>query len=69
SAKYDIWHFDAENIYLDYTPSSSESGRIIKQNIISSVTLNGWTVVDTNEKNPVLNILGILESSSILKIS
>ncbi|CAF0787726.1 unnamed protein product [Adineta steineri] len=69
SAKYDIWHFDAENIYLDYTPASSDSGRIIKQNIISSVTLNGWTVVDTNEKNPVLNILGILETSSILKIS
>ncbi|CAF3924730.1 unnamed protein product, partial [Rotaria sp. Silwood1] len=51
SAKYDIWSLNVENIYLDFTPSSSsESIRLATQNMIDTLSMTGWIVLDTIEK-------------------
>ncbi|CAF3454232.1 unnamed protein product [Rotaria sp. Silwood1] len=70
SAKYDIWNLNVENIYLDFTPSSSsDSIRLAKQNMIDTLSMTGWVVFDKIETNSWLNILDILEISSLLKLS
>ncbi|CAF4699612.1 unnamed protein product [Rotaria sp. Silwood1] len=71
SAKYDIWSLNVEKIYLDFTPSSSssESIRLATQNMIDTLSMTGWIVLDTIEKDSWLNILCILENPSLLKIS
>ncbi|CAF4371835.1 unnamed protein product, partial [Rotaria sp. Silwood2] len=71
SAKYDIWNLNVENIYLDFTPSSSSSDsiRLTKQNMIDTLSMTSWIVLDKVETNSWLNILCILENPSLLKIS
>ncbi|CAF1100558.1 unnamed protein product [Rotaria sordida] len=67
SAKYDIWNLNVENIYLDFTPS--DSIRLIKQNMMDTLSMTGWIVLDQIETNSWLNILGIIETPSLLKLS
>ncbi|CAF1314302.1 unnamed protein product [Adineta ricciae] len=70
SAKCDIWHFAVESVYIDFTPLPSlDAIRLTKQNLISSLSFNGWAVLDMNGKDSLANVLGVLESPSILKIS
>ncbi|CAM4823866.1 unnamed protein product [Rotaria magnacalcarata] len=71
SAKYDIWHLNVENVYLDFTPSSSlsDSVRFAKQNMTDTLSITSWVVLDKIEKNSWLNALCILEMPAILKIS
>ncbi|CAF1624151.1 unnamed protein product, partial [Adineta ricciae] len=50
SAKYDIWHFNAESIYMDFTPASpSESVRLAKQNMTDTFSISGWAVLDEKQ--------------------
>ncbi|CAF3619670.1 unnamed protein product [Rotaria sordida] len=76
AAKYDIWHFNADSIYMDFTPASpSESVRLAKQNMTDSFAISGWVVVDENQKvgsstpSAWVNILSVLEAPSMFKIS
>ncbi|CAF4460629.1 unnamed protein product, partial [Rotaria sp. Silwood2] len=71
AAKYDIWHFNADSIYIDFTPASpSESVRLAKQNMTDSFSISGWVVVDEKQTGSSwINILSVLETPSILKIS
>ncbi|CAF0946667.1 unnamed protein product [Adineta steineri] len=75
SAKYDIWHFNVESIYMDYIPSSpSESIRLAKQSMTDTFSLSGWAVIDEKQNadskpSPWANILNIIETPSVLKIS
>ncbi|CAF5195427.1 unnamed protein product, partial [Rotaria magnacalcarata] len=52
SAKYDIWHLNVENVYLDFTPSSSlsDSVRFAKQNMTDTLSITIWVVLDKIEK-------------------
>lgn len=71
---------------MEFTPpASSENVRLVKQNMISSLSLNGWATLDTSDKgtttplrfpsidclcsDPAVSILGVLETPPILKIS
>ncbi|CAF4542304.1 unnamed protein product, partial [Rotaria sp. Silwood2] len=71
AAKYDIWHFNADSIYIDFTPASpSESVRLAKQNMTDSFSISGWVVVDEKQTgSPWINIISVFETPSILKIS
>ncbi|UJR30291.1 hypothetical protein I4U23_017829 [Adineta vaga] len=75
AAKYDIWHFNAESIYMDFTPASpSESVRLAKQNMTDTFSISGWAVLDEKQNadstpSPWANILSVLETPSMLKIS
>ncbi|CAF4550593.1 unnamed protein product [Rotaria sp. Silwood1] len=76
AAKYDIWHFNADSIYMDFTPAApSEFVRLAKQNMTDSFSISGWVAVDEKQKvespipSPWVNILSVLEAPSMFKIS
>lgn len=65
SSKYDIWHMLADSIYMDFTPLSST-----KQNMTDTFSVLSWSVIDQlNDSSSWLNVLGVIESPSMLKIS
>ncbi|CAF3325657.1 unnamed protein product [Rotaria socialis] len=76
AAKYDIWYLNAESIYMDFTPASPlESVRLAKQNMTDSFSISSWAVLDEKQQiessisSPWINILSVLETSTMLKIS
>lgn len=55
----------ADSIYMDFTPLSST-----KQNMTDTFSVLGWSVIDQlNDSSSWLNILGVVENPSMLKIS
>ncbi|CAF4396361.1 unnamed protein product, partial [Rotaria sordida] len=66
AAKYDIWHFNADSIYMDFTPASpSESVRLAKQNMTDCFAIS----VGSSTPSAWVNILSVLDAPSMFKIS